>query len=130
MPADAAAWLGFAAADLDAARVLLADPGIPPRLACFHAQQAAEKALKAALVAEAIPFRKTHDLVVLVGLAPASLAAELSGVDVLVLQPWAVDGRYPGDVTDATELEARDVIAVAEAILAVVRRHVGATMEP
>jgi HEPN domain-containing protein len=37
--------------------------------ACFHAQQCAEKYLKAALQEEGIPFGKTHDLVGLLGLS-------------------------------------------------------------
>ncbi len=60
----------FAEADLRAAQLLSLDSGVPGRISCFHAQQAAEKALKALLVANDIPFRKTHDLVVLVGLLP------------------------------------------------------------
>ncbi len=59
----------------------------------FHAHQAAEKALKAALVEESTPFRKTHDLIVLVGLVAQSLAAELVTVDVLLLQPWATQSK-------------------------------------
>ncbi len=37
-------WLRFAHDDLAAARLLLTDVELPPRMACFHAQQAAEKA--------------------------------------------------------------------------------------
>ena len=101
MSANARDWLAFATADLRAARLLLSDPGVPSRIACFHAQHAAEKALKATLVAESTPFKKTHDIVVLAGLAPAELSAALATVDVLILQPWAVEGRYPGDLPDA-----------------------------
>jgi HEPN domain-containing protein len=39
-------WLRFAHDDLAAARLLLTDIELPARMACFHAQQAAEKALK------------------------------------------------------------------------------------
>ena len=51
-------WLRFAHHDLAAARLLLTDVDLPARMACFHAQQAAEKALKASLVHAAIQFRK------------------------------------------------------------------------
>ncbi len=122
MSANADEWLKFAGADLRAARLLLADTAVPSRIACFHAHQAAEKALKAALVEESTPFRKTHDLIVLVGLLAQSLAAELMTMDVLLLQPWAVDGRYPGDLPDATHAEASEVVATAEAIVAAVDR--------
>ena len=46
---DALVWLGFAIGDLEAAR---SQPGrhVRPRIVTFHSQQAAEKAIKAALV--------------------------------------------------------------------------------
>jgi len=122
VPADANDWLDFARADLRAARLLLTDTEVPARIACFHAQQAAEKALKAALVASATPFRKTHDIVVLAGLAGERIAAELASLDLVALQPWAVDGRYPGDLPDAAEAEAAEVLEVAEAVVEAVRR--------
>ena len=67
-PSDPTEWLRFAHDDLAAARLLLADPGLPARLACLHAQHAAEKALKASLIDASIHFRKTHDRAVLVAL--------------------------------------------------------------
>ena len=42
-------WLRFAEEDLRAAEALLAQEDIP-RQACFHAQQAAEKAIKSIFV--------------------------------------------------------------------------------
>ncbi len=112
--------MGYARADLHVAEVLAADAEVPGRIVCFHAQQAAEKALKAALVAAEIPFRKTHDVVVLAGLTPAELAQALNVLDVAVLQPWAVDGRYPGDLPDATAQQASIVVATAAAVLSCV----------
>ncbi len=120
MSADAREWLSFASADLRAAQLLLTDAAVPSRIACFHAHQAAEKAIKAVLIAESTPFRKTHDIVILVGLAPAQLATNLAAVDILVVQPWAVEGRYPGDLPDATPTEAAEVVTTAATILAVV----------
>jgi HEPN domain-containing protein len=117
---EAEGWLAFAAGDLRAARLLLSDATVPSRIACFHAQQAVEKALKAVLIAESIVFRKTHDITVLVGLTPSTLATELAYIDVLLLQPWAVDGRYPGDLPDASAIEAAEVVEVAATVLATV----------
>ncbi len=54
-------WLRHAFSDLELAhiapnkKILLED-------LCFHAQQATEKALKAVLVANGIPFPKTHNI--------------------------------------------------------------------
>ena len=88
---DAAAWLRFASDDLAAARLLLAEDELPPRLSCFHAQQAAEKAIKAHLVHAGIAFRWTHDLVVLAALLPDDLLGEIAGIDLQLLQQWAVE---------------------------------------
>jgi HEPN domain-containing protein len=124
MPADAHSWLKFAAADLAAARLLRTNDEVPSRIACFHAQQAAEKALKAVLISCDTAFRKTHDVVVLVAQLPAEVASELDEVDLLVLQPWAVDGRYPGDLPDATPEEAGEAISVAEHLYRVADAHI------
>jgi HEPN domain len=59
-------------------------------------------------------FRKTHDVVVLAAQLPEEVIVELDQIDVLVLQPWAVDGRYPGDLPDATPTEASEAFAVAD----------------
>jgi HEPN domain-containing protein len=115
---DVERWITFAKADLRAARLLLSDVEVPARIACFHAQQAAEKAIKAVLIFEETPFRKTHDVIVLAGLLPANLVDELESIDPVVLQQWAVDGRYPGDLPDATPAEADEVLVVASLIVA------------
>jgi HEPN domain-containing protein len=54
-------WLGKADVDLSAASVLLS-VGELYEVVAFHAQQAAEKALKALLVARQVEFTKTHDI--------------------------------------------------------------------
>jgi uncharacterized protein len=55
-------WLRYAEEDLEAAERMVAGRGWAPRIACFHAQQAAEKALKAVLVHEGLPLQFTHNL--------------------------------------------------------------------
>jgi HEPN domain-containing protein len=119
-------WLRFAHDDLPAARLLLTDPELPARMACFHAQQAAEKALKASLVHAAIQFRKTHDLVVLVALQPEPVRSEVSNLDLQRLQQWAVDALYPADLPDITAGDAAAVVAMADQIVAAVALAVGA----
>ena len=78
-------------------------------IACFHAQQCAEKYLKARLVEAGIGFSKTHNLLALLGL---SLPVEPNWT---VLQPrlnaltvYAVDYRYPGN--NAAKADARDAV--------------------
>ena len=56
-------WFEKADQDLELARRALG-PGKPlPAMACFHAQQCAEKYLKGYLIAHSVPFRFVHDLV-------------------------------------------------------------------
>jgi len=47
---------------------LIGDPASPDEMLGFHAQQAAEKLLKAALTNRAIRYGKTHDLIELIQL--------------------------------------------------------------
>ncbi len=67
----------------------------------FHAQQAAEKYLKALLTRHQIEFPKTHELrrllELLAGVEP-QLVASLT--DIKWLEPFGVDVRYPGDRPD------------------------------
>ncbi len=70
---EAHCWLRFATEDLDEAQCMQADRSSAPRHVCWHAEQAAERALKAALVLEGIDFPFTHDLNALRNLLPDSL---------------------------------------------------------
>ena len=60
-PGSALDWLARAQSDLAIASAALPEGAFLEDL-CFHAQQAAEKALKAVSVHHDIPFRYTHDL--------------------------------------------------------------------
>lgn len=74
--------------------------------ACFHAQQCAEKYLKALLVEDGIAFPKIHDLEALLRLNQTRHPQLLSvRKPLLALTNFAVDVRYPGSL--ATRLEAR-----------------------
>lgn len=77
--ADVRAWLRKASQDLLAGQYLL--DASPPFTgdACFHAQQAAEKALKGWLTWNDAPFRKTHDLVE-IGRACVALPPDWEGL--------------------------------------------------
>lgn len=56
-------WLEFAAMDLDSAQFLLGMRPVPVEIICYHCEQAAEKLLKAVLVAVDVEPPKTHDLI-------------------------------------------------------------------
>src|SRR5437867_615320 len=66
--------------------------------ACFHAQQCAEKYLKAKLVAAKIRFTKTHDLQRLLDLVlPCEPLWEPFRPLLIDLSRFAVAFRYPGE---------------------------------
>lgn len=88
-----------------------------PREACWLAQQAAEKALKAALVYMQKPFPRTHDLVVLRNLLPPDWVPDVRGIDLAALTLWAIEARYPGDWPDATDDDSDQAVANAAAVL-------------
>jgi HEPN domain-containing protein len=68
---------------------------------CFHAQQCAEKYLKARLCEGDISFGKIHDLVVLLEqVLDVEPAWEEFREDLAYLSDFAVSFRYPGDFAD------------------------------
>ena len=77
--------------------------------ACFHAQQCAEKYLKAVLAEADAAFTKTHDLVDLLEKALAVRPEwEVFREDLAYLSDFAVMVRYPGESADkASALDAR-----------------------
>jgi HEPN domain-containing protein len=91
---------------------------------CFHAQQCAEKYLKARLTESAIAFTKTHDLPILLTLAVA-VVPNWSVVQnrLKVLTNWAVLARYPG--TAATASDAREAVATCRRLRVLARRSLG-----
>jgi len=109
-----ARWLVRAEEDLNVARHLLAEQ-LPYYSAIgFHAQQAAEKYLKAFLVAHQIEFPKTYDLGRLLDIVSgvdAALAEALSGA--VQLTDYGVDVRYPGDLPELGVDDAARVVDCA-----------------
>lgn len=67
---EAARWLRFAREDLATAVALRGEEVFVPRQVCRLAQQAAEKAIKAALVRLQLESPRTHDLDLLLNLLP------------------------------------------------------------
>ena len=103
---DSLRWLRFSAEDLDVAGILLMRHPPATRHVCWLSQQAAEKALKAALVLEGIEFPFTHDLDALRNRLPDGWSVSAAHIDLAELTQWAVESRYPGDWPDASESDA------------------------
>ena len=81
------------------------------------AQQAAEKAIKSALVFLAIDFPKTHDLDAPRNLLPGGWHLRRTSEDLAELTEWSVEARYPGDWPEATGADALRALAKAKAVL-------------
>ena len=122
-------WM--ASADEDIETAVLTAEAVPPksRSAVYHAQQAAEKALKAYLTRHDCPFDLTHRLPLLLELCVGvdkdfdawREAAEL-------LTPYATRFRYPGppgspQAPDPDEV--REAIGQSRAIFDFVRNRIG-----
>ncbi len=86
---------------------------------CFETQQAAEKALKAALLSKNIPFRFVHDLSELLTLLDQhglSLPEDIKAA--ATLTDYSVEARYPGPFEPVTEDEYREALRIAETVVA------------
>lgn len=94
-------WLRHARSDLALARMAKAR-GVLRQHLCFHAQQAAEKALKAVLVANGLRVVKTHDLAFLMQALPKTVSVPPPLINLPVLNQYAVQQRYPGEVPAIT----------------------------
>lgn len=107
-------WLGKAHEDLRSARILIEHSTPVYETACFHAQQAAEKALKSFLVWRGVSFEKVHDLTYLLDLCE-SQEPVFSRVRARVetLSPYAVETRYPGTPMKVSATEAREALEAA-----------------
>ena len=111
---EARRWLRFALEDFEVAQELFS--GRRMRHACFLAQQAAEKALKAALALEGLSIPYMHDLNAARNLLPDSWAVKSEQPDLAELTVWATESRYPGDWQEATESDAIRALADARAV--------------
>jgi HEPN domain-containing protein len=86
---------------------------------CFDTQQAAEKALKAVLLARRIPFRFVHDIAELLTLLenqgvilPEEIKASAELTD------YSVESRYPGPFEPVTEEEFQRALKIAQTVVA------------
>ena len=109
-------WLRYAEEDLRTAESLLKLPQAVPRHACWLAQQAVEKALKAVLIALQIDFPRTHDLDVLRNLLPDGWHLKDTHPDLVNLTEWATEARYPSDWAEPTDEEAEGAVEQARAV--------------
>lgn len=114
-PTDPAAWVALAEDDLTMARSALRRRQPLWHMAAFHAQQCAEKYLKALLVRTRRPFPRTHDLRALHTLcADAGIALPIERDVLDAPTAHAVWARYPGEGPNPQE--ARNAVATARSV--------------
>lgn len=116
-------WLSFGNDDLRLAQhSLTLDDECPYRLVAYHAQQCAEKYLKAYLVFHGIDFPYTHNISVLLELCDKNTATnwleKLNEAEELT--PFAITTRYPGQDEEVTKDEAKQAIDIAQRVCEVI----------
>ncbi|MBI4664540.1 MAG: HEPN domain-containing protein [Verrucomicrobia bacterium] len=123
VPPAVEAWIRKAENDFKNIRANLASAEPAWDTVCFHAQQAAEKHLKAYLVLQGDIPPRTHDLGLLLRLAKDFDAAlDALNTDCDFLTDYAVEARYP-DVIEPDETAARASVAAAERIRDAIRQR-------
>jgi HEPN domain-containing protein len=108
-------WLNRARKDLAAGELLLKGAVEDYENVGFHAQQAAEKFIKAFLVRHQIEFSKTHNIAILRQLVvrvDPEVARTLATADSLT--PYGVEFRYPGDLPSISRADGEKALRLAE----------------
>lgn len=108
-------WIEIAEEDLILAKhALTLKSNIPYRLIAYHAQQCAEKYLKAFLVSRLIDFPYTHNIEMLVDLCESVVKIKLQLKDIFILSQYATAKRYPGEYRKIKNEDATESIKLAE----------------
>jgi HEPN domain-containing protein len=121
---EALRWLKQANEELKVSIHLAQTDGMPPRTACFHAHLAAELGLKSCFIFFEIPFKKMHDLIALNSIISERLSYQVALTDLEQLNPWVIEGRYPGDIPDVDTATAKKCVNSAERILSTIKKQI------
>ena len=114
-PTKAEDWIAKAEEDLAIALPLLRRKKLMTYGITFHAQQCAEKYLKALVVKQGVAPIKTHDLVQVASQCLSNgILVPISTKDLQILADYGVRSRYPGD--DPTPEEAKEALEIAKAV--------------
>jgi len=114
-------WFKRAAGSLLIAKKLANEEDLYFEDLCFHLQQSAEKALKGLILYYGGEFSKTHDSAVLIGLLEQYVEVPDPVLDVMRLDIYAVETRYPGVYASVTRDEFEVHLKVVELCLDWVR---------
>ena len=109
-------WMNRARSDLTLAKSQI--PGVYLEDLCFNAQQAAEKAIKAVMIARDIEFPYVHDLDHLLSLLEKAGEVIPEAIwRATDLTNYATITRYPADIRPVNQSEYQEAIAIAATIL-------------
>ncbi len=115
-------WIEKAENDLKNAGIALrAGMECPTDTVAFHAQQCAEKYLKALLSFKRIDFPRIHDIGEL--MRASGIMVKLSVEEQRLLTDYATVTRYPGDYEPVSLTEARHAVMLARRIRSAVRQE-------
>jgi HEPN domain-containing protein len=121
MSPDHLAWFAKADEDLSMIEIGLAG-GAPSAQMCIHAQQLAEKYLKAFLVRHLVVPPRIHDLERLLDLCVGhDSRLESLRADCILATQLAAHCRYPGWSEGPTSTDVADVVAAARRVRSAVR---------
>jgi len=115
-PSDPDVWLKFARSDLEYANVKRTSAMLVEKQ-LFHAQQCAEKSIKAVLVFAEIQPPKMHNIRELLDLLPQAIEIPDGVVAATSLTRYSTIDRYPGLYENATEKMRKEAVALAETVL-------------
>jgi len=126
-------WVYHAEEDLRLAQHgLKLKSSCPYKLIAYHAQQCAEKYLKAFLVYHKIDFPYTHNIARLLELCDEKADWTEKIKDAEELSPFAITTRYPGEYEEVTKENAKRAIKIAKSVKRTVRAaltHEGITLD-
>lgn len=123
---EASRWLAFARGDIETARAFLGSTAVPNRNTAYMAQQAAEKAMKAVVLLDNLPFEMTHDLAAIQAQAPSDFSNPASTMDLAWLADIETLARYPDEGDTVTIDDAERAVGIANAILTAAAGHFAA----
>lgn len=115
-------WIEYAEEDLRLAKYALKiKSSCPYKLIAYHAQQCAEKYLKAFLALKKVDFPYTHNIALLIELCShhAYWTKQLQGAETLT--PYAITARYPGKY-GVVKKDAVQAVKIAANVKKIVRK--------
>ncbi len=118
---DVLAWVQRAEHDLLNIENNFAAARVPWDTVCFHAQQCAEKYLKALLISNGVSAPKSHDLRLLIQRIPPTVPLNLNLGRVLLLNRYTIEGRYPGDWEPLDRPVGMEAVEIARSVREAVR---------